>query len=164
MRFILRQKIFSLRDVFHIKNEHDELAFEIVSKLLSLRRTFIMQDTQEQQVDIIKRKIFAIRPTFYLTFNDGSKAKLRKKFFSWFGSKYYLNYNGQDILIVGDFLAHEYDFLIDEQPIASVSKAWFSFTDTYGVDIAKPNHVPLILSSVVIIDELQHNEDNLSGD
>ena len=78
MRFILRQKIFSLRDVFQIKNEHDELAFEIVSKLLSLRRTFIMQDPDEQLVAIIKRKIFSIRPTCFLTFNDGSKAKLEK--------------------------------------------------------------------------------------
>ncbi|QOL26987.1 LURP-one-related family protein [Thalassotalea sp. LPB0316] len=164
MRYILRQKIFSLRDVFRIKDENDELAFEIVSKILALRRTFVMRDHNENEVVTIKRKIFAIRPTFYLSFVDGTHALLKKKFFTWFSSKYYLNFNGQDIVIIGDFLDHEYDFLIDDQAIASVSKKWFSWTDTYGVDVAEQQFAPLILASVVIIDEVQHNKDNVSSD
>ena len=164
MRFILRQKIFSLRDVFQIKDENDEPAYEIVSKILALRRTFVMRDRDENEVAVIKRKIFAIRPTFYLTFADGSKALLKKKFFSWFSSKYFLNFNGQDIVILGDFLEHEYDFLIDDEPIASVSKKWFSWTDTYGVDLADEKIAPLVLACVVIIDEVQHNQDNVSSD
>ena len=165
MRFILRQKLFSLRDVFQIKDEHDNLAFEVVSKLLTLKRTFIMRDAHEREVAKIKRKFFSIRPTLNLTFADGSTALLRKKFFSWwFTSKFYLSYQGRSILIVGDFLSHEYDFFIDDQPIASVSKKWFSFTDTYGVDIAAPKLAPLILSCVVIIDELQHSDNGYAGD
>jgi hypothetical protein len=40
--------------------------------------------------------------------------------------------------------------------VAEVSKKWFAFTDTYGVDIADGEDAVLILASTVVIDMIAH--------
>ena len=40
--------------------------------------------------------------------------------------------------------------------IAEVSKRWFSFSDTYGVDIADGEDSVLLLASTVVIDMVCH--------
>jgi uncharacterized protein YxjI len=52
---------------------------------------------------------------------------------------------------------HEYAFVRDGQPVAYVSQQWFSFTDTYGVEVLPGTDDVLILACAVVIDEV--NED-----
>jgi uncharacterized protein YxjI len=42
--------------------------------------------------------------------------------------------------------------------VAEVSKRWFSFSDTYGVDIADGEDDTLILASTVVIDMVCHGD------
>ncbi len=53
---------------------------------------------------------------------------------------------------------HEYSFLRGGQTVATVSKRWFSMSDTYGVDIAPGEDDVLILASTVVIDMAVHNQ------
>ena len=41
----------------------------------------------------------------------------------------------------------------------SVSKQWFSWTDTYGVEIAHGNNDLLVLAATVVIDMACHEKD-----
>ena len=43
--------------------------------------------------------------------------------------------------------------------MARVSQQWFSWTDTYGVDVAEGEDDVLILSSAVVIDTICHDDD-----
>ena len=43
--------------------------------------------------------------------------------------------------------------------MAQVSKRWFSWTDTYGVDIGDGEDDVLILASAVVIDMVCHADD-----
>ncbi|MDQ3815983.1 MAG: hypothetical protein M3347_18905, partial [Armatimonadota bacterium] len=63
-----------------------------------------------------------------------------------------------DLEAAGDFWDHEYSFLRDGQTVARVSKAWFSWTDTYGIDIAEGEDDILILASAVVIDMCCHED------
>ena len=56
----------------------------------------------------------------------------------------------------GSFLDMEYTFTRGGRPVAEVSKRWFSFTDTYGVDIAEGEDQILLLASTVVIDMVCH--------
>jgi uncharacterized protein YxjI len=40
--------------------------------------------------------------------------------------------------------------------VATISKRWFAFTDTYGVEIADDQDAVLILASTVVIDMACH--------
>ena len=50
----------------------------------------------------------------------------------------------------------EYVFRRRTQTIAEVSKRWFAWTDTYGVDVREGEDAALILSSTVVIDMVCH--------
>ena len=52
---------------------------------------------------------------------------------------------------------HEYTLSRSATPVATVSKRWFSFTDSYGVDIAEGKDDILVLASTVVIDMACHS-------
>ena len=60
----------------------------------------------------------------------------------------------------GDFFDHEYRFTRDGRTAAEVSKRWFGFRDTYGVDIAEGENDVLILACTVVIDLATEKKDN----
>jgi len=43
--------------------------------------------------------------------------------------------------------------------VAEVSKRWFSWSDTYGVDISDGEDDVLLLASTVVIDMVCHGDD-----
>ena len=64
-----------------------------------------------------------------------------------------------DLEARGSFTDHEYEFTRGGGAVAEVSKRWFSWTDTYGVDIARGQDDVLILASTVVIDLCCHGDD-----
>jgi len=68
-----------------------------------------------------------------------------------------------DLEAKGDFLDHEYTFFRGDQPVAAVSKAWFSWTDTYGVDVNPGEDDILILAATVVIDLACHGDEHQHG-
>ena len=44
--------------------------------------------------------------------------------------------------------------------MAEVSKRWFSWTDTYGIDVRDEDDALLVLCSAVVIDLVCHGDDD----
>jgi uncharacterized protein YxjI len=63
-----------------------------------------------------------------------------------------------DLEAEGSFLDHEYAFTRSGNVVATVSKRWFSWADSYGVDIADGEDDVLILASTVVIDMICHGD------
>ena len=64
--------------------------------------------------------------------------------------------NGPDLDVQGNILDHEYSIKQGRDKVAEISKKWFSFTDTYGVEINDGQNDILILSIAVAIDMMAH--------
>ena len=164
MRFLMKQKIFSLRDSFEIFDEHNELAYIAKGSFFSfLRKSLTLKDAQENEVAQIKQKLLAIKPTFFIRANDGVTCRIKKCFFPLFSSKFIISTPGSEVVLTGDFLSHEYRFEANGEEIAAVSKHWFSFGDTYGVDIKYDEDIWLILSSIAVIDMIMHDDSGSVG-
>jgi len=69
-----------------------------------------------------------------------------------------------DLEANGDFLDHEYSLARGGTTVAAVSKRLFSWTDTYGVDIAEGEDDVLTLASTVVIDMVCHGDRKGGGD
>ena len=52
----------------------------------------------------------------------------------------------------GDFWSHEYEITSAGRMIASVSKEWLTWGDTYGIQILNDADVLNVLSVVLVID------------
>ena len=97
----------------------------------------------------------------YEIHRDGKKFAEVVKKFSWFKSKFELDVPGpNDYTITGSFWDHEYSFERMGRTVASVSKAYWSWTDTYGIDIVDGEDDVAILATCVVIDLVCHDEKN----
>jgi uncharacterized protein YxjI len=54
----------------------------------------------------------------------------------------------------GNIVDHEYEIERDGDTVATISKKWFRVRESYGVDIASGEDIPLILAITVAIDAL----------
>jgi uncharacterized protein YxjI len=157
MRYVLKQKLFSLGDDFTIQDEAGRDAFFVDGKMFSFGDQLSFQDMQGNELAYIKEKVFAWGKTFEIYRSGRLAAVVKKELFTLFKCRFTVDVPGPDDLeATGDFLDHEYEFMRGDRTVASVSKRWFTFRDTYGIDIAENEEAVLVLASAVVVDMACH--------
>ena len=163
MRYVMRQKLLSLADNFTIKNEQEQDVFLVKGKLFSFGDKLSFQDLAGHELAFIRQKLFSWGPTYEIYRNGVLAAIVKKELFTFFNCKFTVDVEGPDDLQAsGNFTDHEYAFERGGRTVATVSKQWFSWSDTYGVDIADGEDDVLILASTVVIDMACHPDDKRS--
>ena len=161
MRYLMKQKLFSWGEDFTIKNDFGEDVFFVDGRALSFGDQLSFQDMAGNELAFIKQKLLSWGPTYEL-YTDGSLyATVKKELLTFFKTKFTVDVPGpNDFNVEGDFFQHEYSFLRQGKPVARVSKQWFDWTDTYGVDVDPGQEDIVILASSVVIDMVCHGNDN----
>ena len=160
MRYIMKQQLFSWGDDFYIKDESGSDVFFVDGKGFSFGNQLSFQDLSGNELAFIKQKLLSWGPTYEIYLGGELHAVVSKEFFSFFNCKFTVDVPGPDDLEAeGDFLDHEYVFTREGNVTAEVSKQWFSWSDTYGVEIAEREDDILILASTVVIDMACHSDD-----
>lgn len=159
MRFLLQEKLIALGNDFHIRDEYGRDVFFVDGRVFSLGDKLSFRDMDGNELAFIRQKLIALRPTYEI-YRDGQlAATINKALFSMFRDRFTIDVPGPDDLEArGNFWDYEYEFTRSGQPIARVSKRWFSFRDTYGIDIADGEDAVLILAAVVVIDQISHDD------
>ena len=158
MRYVMKQKLFSFTDSFTITDESGTPAFAVRGKFFSLGKQLSFEDMAGNELAYIRQKLIAFRPTYEIYRNDTLFATVKQQLFTFLRHRFIVDVPGPDDLEAsGDFLDHEYTFERSGRDVARVSKAWFSFADTYGVEVAEGEDDVLLLASSVVIDMLCHD-------
>lgn len=158
MRYLLRRKIFAIGDDFTVKDETGADRYIVDGKVFSIGHKVIISDMQGNEEATIHQHLLTLLPTYEITRNDQELAEVRKKL-TFFHEEFTVDIPGPDDLEVqGDLLDHEYEFTRGGQTVATVSKQWFTLTDSYGVEVAPGIDDVLILASAIVIDLV--NEDH----
>ena len=163
MRYVLKEKLFSWGDDFRIKNAEGTDLFFVDGKAMTFRNKLSFQNMSGDELAFIRQKLLSWGPTYEITRGGQLAAVVKKKLFTLFRCKFIVDVPGPDDLeAVGSFLDREYTFKRGSREVACVSKKWFSWADSYGVDIADGEDDVLILASAVVIDQICHtdNENN----
>ena len=157
MRYVMKQKLFSLGDDFIIQDADGHDAFFVDGKVFAIGNQLSFQDMQKHELAYIKQRLLAWGATYEI-YRDGEVAAVVKKaLFTFFNCTFSVDVPGPDDLTAeGDFVDHEYVFTRGGKTVATISKQWFSWTDTYGVEIADNEDAVLILASTVVIDMACH--------
>lgn len=159
MRYLMKQKLFCWGDDFRIRNEADEDVFFVDGRAFSLGNKLSFQDLNGNELAFIRQKLLSWGPTYQITRGDTLLAVVKKHLFTFFRCKFTVDVPGPDDLEAqGSFLDMEYAFARGGRTVAEVSKRWFSWNDTYGVDIAAGEDDILILASTVVIDMICHGD------
>ena len=159
MRYLMRQKIFSLRTTFTIRDEYEQDVFAATGKFFSLGDKLTLSDMEGREVAFIKQRLLTLRPLYEIHRDGLLAASVRKHLFSFLRNKFTIDLAGRgEIEVQGNIWDHEYAFAHGGQTIATVSKKWFSLTDVYGIDIAPDEDDVLILAVTVAIDMICHRQ------
>ncbi len=155
----MKQKLFSWGDDFLIRNEQGEQIYFVDGKALSFGDKLSFQDMARNELAFIRQKLLAWGPTYEIYRNGHLAAVVKKKIFTLLHCRFTVDVPGPDDLEAkGSFLDLEYDFFRGSSIVGRVSKKWFSFADTYGVDISDGQDDVLILASAVVIDMICHGD------
>jgi uncharacterized protein YxjI len=86
---------------------------------------------------------------------------VKKKLFTLLRHRFFVDVPGpNDLEAKGDFFEHEYEFLLQDRPVAQVSKRWIALTDSYAININGGVDDVLILACAVVIDLVCHENRN----
>ncbi|WP_161604520.1 LURP-one-related/scramblase family protein [Roseiconus nitratireducens] len=155
----MNQKFFSLGDDFTIKDDGGQDCYYVDGKVFSVGDKLAIQDMQGRELARVEQKVLSFGKVYHVYRGDQRVATVKKKLFTFFREVFDVeDAAAGDLDATGDFIDHEYQFTRDGQPIATVSKRFFSLTDTYGVDIASGEDDVLILACAVVIDLCCHND------
>lgn len=159
MRYVLKQKFWSWGDDFSIKNTDGEEVYFVDGRAFSWGDKLSFQDLNGKELAFIRQKLLAWGPTYEIELHGRLVAVVKKHLFTLLRCRFTVDVPGPDDLEAqGSFLDHEYSFERRGRAVAQVSKRWFSWTDTYGVDIVTGEDAVLILASTVVIDMVCHQE------
>ena len=153
----MRERILSWGDDFTIRNGSGEDVYYVDGKVLSFGDKLTFKDMQGNDVALIDQKLLSIGPQYEIIRGGRTVAVVKKQLFTLFRARFTIDVPGPDDLEAkGNFIDHEYTFERSGRQVARVSKKWFSFSDTYGIEIDDQEDAVIVLASAVVIDLVSH--------
>ena len=160
MRYVLKQKLFSWGDDFYIRDEGGRDVYFVDGTAFTIGDQLSFQDLEGNELAYIKQKVLSWGKTFEITRGGALVAVVKKELFAFLHHRFTVDVPGpDDIEAEGNFTDHEYTFQRHGRTVATVSKRWFSWSDTYGVEIAEGEDPVLLLACAVVVDQACHPND-----
>ena len=158
MRYVIKEKFWSWGDDFYIYDEHKQPVYFVDGQAFSWGNKLSFQDLQQNELAFISQKLLSWMPKYEIFRNGRLFAEVVKEF-SWFSKSFTLDVPGpNDYSINGSFWQHDYTFTRGGHVVARVEKAFWSWSDTYGIDIAHGEDDVAILCTAIVIDQVLHDE------
>jgi len=149
MTLYMKQKVFSWSDRFTVKDELGNDRYYVEGELFSWGHKLHVFDMDNQEAAFIKQELFTWLPKFEV-YIDNSLAVEVKKELTFFAQKYTLE--GTDWTVDGDLWEHKYEISSPAGSVASITKAYFTWGDSYQIDIAGGADEVMVLATVLAID------------
>ncbi|MDR2700775.1 MAG: LURP-one-related family protein [Nitrososphaerota archaeon] len=160
MKLYLKQKVLSWRNRFYVKDENGNDRFAAEGEIFTWGKKLHIYDTNGNEVAFIRQKVWALLPRYYVEINGRVVCEIVKEL-TLFKPKYRLE--GKSWRLEGDFWAHEYSLTNRSQRIMHLSKKWFTWGDSYELDITNPQDELLCLCIALVVDcalAAQSNDSN----
>jgi uncharacterized protein YxjI len=159
-RYKMRQRLVSIGDDFAIENEQGAKVFKVDGKVLRIRETLNFKDMQGKKLCQIQERTLRIKDTMVVEDARGrTVAVVKKALIAPLHERYSVRIkDGPDLKVTGNILDYEYRIEEGGRKVAEISKKWFRFTDTYGVEVAPGEDDVLILAVTVAVDMMSHGD------
>jgi uncharacterized protein YxjI len=150
----MRQKLLAIGDDSWIEDDQGNKAFKVNGKAMRIRDTFSLEDESGNEVAKIQERKLHLRDTMAIERNGKKIATVHKRVV---GLRDHLKVeieDGHDMKVHGNLVDHEYQIDGHDGKVAEISKKWFRVRDTYGVEIAAEQDIPLVLAITVAVEDM----------
>ena len=149
MRMYFKQRLFSWFDSYDIYDEAGNTLYTVKGQL-SWGHCLKIFDGGDREVGMVKERVLTWLPKFEL-YAGGRYLGCVAREWSWFKPRYRVDCNGWRM--EGDFFEWDYRVVSAAgQPVATISKELFHWTDTYVLDVINPLDALQVLMLVLAID------------
>lgn len=149
MILYVRQKVFSWRDRFTVKDENGADKYYVEGELLSWGKKLHIYDMAGNEVAFIQQKVFSFLPRYYVFINGRQVAEIVKEF-TFFKPRYSISGLGWEV--EGNIWTHDYNIAKNGRSIVSIRKEWLTWGDCYTLDITNQEDEIIAMAAVLTID------------
>ena len=157
MKLYIREKVFSWSDTFFVKDETGEDKYTVVGEILSWGKKLHVYDRRGAEVAFVKQELFTLLPQYTVWQNGAEVARIKKEFSFLFPR---FTVEGPDWELDGSFWEHDYQITRSGRPVATITKAWMTWADTYELDITDPGQEITALAVVLALDCIREQQNN----
>jgi uncharacterized protein YxjI len=157
MKLFMKQKVFSIGDKYTIKDELENDRFQVKGEVFSIGHRLHIFDMNGNEVAYVQQKVFSFMPKYFIYINGVEVAQIAKEF-TLFKQSYRIE--GTSMSLQGDVFQHNYSLTDKNNIIMNVTKAWFSWGDSFLLDIYDDTRELLCLCVVLALDSVIDRERN----
>jgi uncharacterized protein YxjI len=158
MKLYIKQKLFSWGDKFTVKDAGGTDRYFVEGEVFSFGKKLHIYDTAHTERAYIKQELLTWMPKYSVYINGDQIAQVKREF-TFFRPKYTII--GPNWEAEGDFFAHEYQVTHSGRVVATISKEWMTWGDSYELDIADGVNEITALAVVLAIDAvIESNQNN----
>jgi uncharacterized protein YxjI len=160
MRYLVRERLFHIKDDFWVTDADGNQAFYIDAKVLSLRHTLQLQDTSGRPLASIKQKLVTFTDAMEIEHDGQVVATVHRSVFSPLHHRAAIDLaDGGRLEASGNIIGKDFEIRDGHRVLARVSRAWFRVRDTYGVDVAPGEDDALMICIAVCLDRIHADEE-----
>lgn len=161
MQYVLKQKLVSLGNNFTIEDAEGREAFEVRGELATLGDKLSLQDPSGNELLYIEQKVFNWIGTYEIR-RDGKLLAEVRRVFRFLRRRFTVAMSGPDDLeMVGDILGFEFVVMRGSAKVATFTRQWFRFSDTYWIRIEEGEQDEvLVLALAVVIEVISNRRHN----
>lgn len=156
MKLLFKQRFFSWLDSYDIFDEMGNAVFQVEGRI-SWGHCLEIYNMAGLHLGTVKEEVLTFLPRFRIYVADQLMGEIRKEF-TFFRPKFTLDFNGWTV--EGDFWQWDYEVMNGSETIMRASKRLWNFTDTYEIDVVKPENVLYSLMIVLAIDAAKCSSGN----
>ncbi|WP_088007734.1 LURP-one-related/scramblase family protein [Indiicoccus explosivorum] len=145
----IKQKVLSLNGKFTVKDQDQQDAYYVEGSLMRIPKTFTILDTARKEVALITKKTFSFLPKFFVEANGRNVLTIKKEF-SFLKARYTIDAAG--IEVSGNWWDMDFQVLRHGRVAGSVSKEWFTWGDSYRIQVLDDEMETVLIAIAVAID------------
>ena len=149
MRLYMKEKVFSWNERFTVKDENGWDKYFVEGEFFSLGKKLHLLNVHGDEVAFIQQRLFTLMPRYTVSVAGRELAEIRKEF-TFFYQRYVIDGLGWEI--DGDVWAHDYVIRKNGRTIVRITKEWFTWGDSYVLDILDPADELVALAVVLTVD------------
>lgn len=161
MRYLVRERLFDIKDDFWVTDERGDGVFYVNAKLVSLHHTLVLEDASGRQLASIKHRLLTFTDAIDIEHDGGVVATVHRAIFSplHHRANIELHDGGGRLEAVGNLIDKDFEIRDGHDVVARVSRKWFRIRDTYGVEVAPGQNDAFMIAVAVCLDRIHHEEE-----
>lgn len=162
MRYHIRERAWSLREAFIVRDDAGNAVFEIRGKFFHIGDDLVMYDRYSgQELARIKQQVLSLLP-HYQIYREGQLWATMHEQFRIFGESFKIDgINGMAFHVNGD-LWH-WNFNVTDgngNLLAQIGRQFSLFRDSYAIDVAPGVDGPFIVAMAIVIEMVKEHHEN----